>query len=152
MESRIRVRASLTLAFRAMPFTSSIYRIQLSRGRIQGFEPFSNNWSNYWQEPVIANSFPKGSSDWTRVCSFALSVDRSRASLSLVFEVGQRAGPKLAFFITGFSHTCLRRWESFLFYLACKNILLMHLFPRRTRLLLLRALLLFKLSLFLGKE
>lgn len=29
---------------------------------------------------------------WTRVRSFALSVDRSRASLSLVFEVGQRAG------------------------------------------------------------
>lgn len=48
-----------------MPFTSSIYRIQLSRGRSrsQGFEPFSHNW----QEPVIANSFPKGSSDWTRV-------------------------------------------------------------------------------------
>lgn len=42
---------------------------------------------------MIANSFPKGSSDWTRVRSFALSVDRSRASLSLVLEVGQRAGP-----------------------------------------------------------
>lgn len=43
-----------------MPFTLSIYRIPLSRGRSQGFEPFSHNW----QEPVIANSFP---SDWTRV-------------------------------------------------------------------------------------
>ena len=42
---------------------------------------------------MIANSFPKGSSGWTRVRSFALSVDRSRASLSLVLEVGQRAGP-----------------------------------------------------------
>ena len=32
------------------------------------------------------------------VRSFALSVDRSRESLSLVFEVGQRGGPKPAFF------------------------------------------------------
>lgn len=47
----------------ALHFKCIIYRIQLSRGRSQGFEPFSHNW----QEPVIANSFPKGSSDWTRV-------------------------------------------------------------------------------------
>jgi len=73
-----------------MPFTSIIYRIQLSRGRSQGFEPFSHNW----QEPVIANSFPKGPSDWTRVyVLLRFPSDRSRASLSLVLEVGQRAGP-----------------------------------------------------------
>lgn len=39
-----------------------------------------------------ASDHYKVASDWTRVRSFALSVDRSRASLSLVLEVGQRAG------------------------------------------------------------
>ena len=86
----------------ALYFKFIIYKIQLSRGRSQGFEPFSHNW----QEPVIANSFPlsidrapRTGLEYTFFCASSLlfTSDRSRASLSLVFEVGERAGPGHAF-------------------------------------------------------